>query len=496
MKILRQTTTLLFLIAGLSGLYSQNSFKPGKIITNNNDTIAGLIDTSSDSKLYKECQFKKQENSQVLIYTPVSLRAFIIGNDKRKFVRTSNPSISGEVFFEVLCEGSINLYYSVNKVALFFIQKKDETTAHYLPYNRTERYVDNGYTKRLKIIETTNHLDTLKMLMNDKPFLYSEIDKIQRPDKKNLIEIVSKYNLNSSIFQPQNDRKTIVSSTQPELLRTGKMNLYVVTDSVAEQHFYIQKGSGTKLIELPYKKMKDINYHGLLIHSYSNHTTNHMDTLKKYMFDALPLYPSIEEIRITAKNNLQKLIDEYNSYTDEKTYVQKHTLKRLPLNIDIVPGLNFLFSSLDNPTVRFGSLIDIGFIHSNKHFYLKSGLFVYKSFTPLTDRYYDPASAEYEYHYYPPNTTFKIPLQIEYRFSEKPIQPLLSVGYNLYLFNEIKPDNKTLYPVISPGLNIQMGSRYSVRLNIELEFKNETLVSYIPETFKRAGLYFGLQIKL
>jgi len=496
MKFLRQTTILLLLLASLSGLNSQNTFQPGKIITNQDDTIVGFIDTRSDSKLYKECQFKQQENSQVLSYTPENIKAFIIGNDLRKFVRAGVPFVSGNVFFEVLCEGSINLYYLENKATMFFIQKKGETKAHSLPYKRTERYVDNGYTKRLKIIETTDHLDTLKMVMKDKPFLYPEIDKIQRPDKKNLINIVSKYNLNSSTFQPQNERKTIATATKPELLRTGKMNLYVQADSAAEQHFYIQKGSGTKLIELPFTKMKDINYQELLIHSYSNYSINHMDTLKKYMADALPLYSLIEEIRIPTKTKLQKLIDEYNSYTDEKTYVQKNTLKRLPLNIDVIPGFNYVIANLEDHVVKFGTFLDIGFIHSNKHLYLKSGLFVYKGFTPLTERYYDPASAEYEYNYYPPATTFLIPLQIEYRFSEKAIQPVLSVGYNLYLYNEIKPYNIALYPTITPGLNIQMGSRYSVRLGIELEFKNETLVAYIPETFKRAGLYFGLQIKL
>jgi len=87
-------------------------------------------------------------------------------------------------------------------------------------------------------------------------------------------------------------------------------------------------------------------------------------------------------------------------------------------------------------------------------------------------------------------------LQIEYRFTEKAIQPLLSVGYNLYLFDEIKPYNVSLLPVISPGINIQMGQRFYVRLNLEFEFKNKTLIAYFPETFKRAGVFFGLQIKL
>jgi len=496
MKLLRLATVLLFLITGFSTSYAQKSFRAGKIITNSGDTIVGLIDIMSDSKLNKECRFKQQENSQVLRYKPEDIKAFIIGNDLRKFVRGSLSFVSGDVFLEVLCEGSINLYYLDNNSIKYFVQKKGKPTVYSLPYERMERYVDNGSTKRLKIIETTYHIDTLKMVMKDKLYLYSDIEKIQKPEKKNLIEIVSKYNSNSLIPQPQKDLKATEFTNHPVLLRRGKISLYVRTDSAAEQHFYIQKGSKTKLIDLPFTKMDDKYYQGLLIRSYSNHTTNHIDTLKKYMADAMPLYFSIDEIRTPTKTKLLKLIDEYNSYTDEKTYVQKHTLKRLPLNVDVIPGFNFVFANLENQLVKFGSFLDIGFIKSNKQLYFKSGLFVYKGFTPLTDIYYSPSTSDILRIYYPPATTFLIPLQLEYRFSEKTIQPTLSVGYNLYLFNEIKPYNISLLPIISPGINFQMGRRFSIRLNVELEFKNKTLFAYIPETFKRAGLFFGLQIKL
>jgi|GEM_PF-1980396 len=496
MKSLRHATVILFLLAGLSATYAQNNFRAGKIITNAGDTLVGLIESTPGSKLNKACRFKQHENSQVQTYTPENIQAFIIGNGIRKFISNSLPDVSGAVFLEVLCEGKLNLYFLDKNAVQYYIQKKGDPTIHSLPYERMERYVDNGYAKRFKIIETTFHIDTLKMLMQDKSNLYPEIEKIQAPGKKNLIAIVSKYNVDSPDPLPQKEQKIIDFTNQPVLLRTGKMNLYMRTDVVDEQYFYIQKGTGTRLIELPFTKMKELNYQGILIHSYSNHTTNHMDTLKKYMADAMPLYPSIEEIRTPTKKKLLNLVDEYNSYTDEMTYVQKHTLKRLPLNVDVVPGFNFVVANLSNHVVKFGSLLDIGFINSNKHLYLKSGLFVFTGFTPLTDRYYDPASAEYEYNYYPPAMTFLIPLQIEYRFLEKAIQPLLSVGYNLYLFDEIKPYNVSLLPVISPGINIQMGQKFSVRLHLEFEFKNKTLIAYIPETFKRAGVFFGLQIKL
>ena len=494
MKLFRLTTILLFIIACISESYSQKSFQAGKIITNNNDTIVGFIDSKNNSELFKECRFKQPENSQVAIYKPRNIKAFIINNGMRKFVPCGLPFVSGDVFLEVLCEGGINLYYLKNGAVNYFVQKKGETTIHSLPYERQERDVDNGYTKRLKIIESTYHIDTLKMVMKDKPSLYPDIEKIQSPERKSLIEIVRKYNLNSLISQSQQELKKTGSSNIPELLRTGKINLYVQSDSVSGQHFYIQKGSTTKLIDLPFTRMENTSYQGILIRSYSDLTTNHMDTLKKYMADAKPLYTSIEEIRKPTKAKLEKLIDEYNSYKDEKTYDQKHALKRLPLNIDIDPGFYFVIVNPGNQAVIFGSFVAIGFQNSNEHYFLKTGLFVYKSNTPLTDRYY--TSTDSINPYIPPVTAFKLPLLFEYRFSGKTIQPCLSVGYNFYLFNEIAPYNKSLLPVISPGVNFLLGRRFSLHLNVEIEFKNENQMAYFPKSFERASLFSGLQIKL
>ena len=493
MKLFSRASVLLFLFASVSGILAQNSFQFTKIVTNNNDTIVGFIDLNNETELFKECRFKQDVNSPITTYTPQTIKMFTIGSGlMRKFVRVGLPSVFGDAFMEVLCEGKICLYYYGKGPIHYFVQQKGESILHGLPFQRTERYVDNGYLKQYKTIETLYHMDTLKMVMQDKPALYADIEKIQNPEKKNLIEIVNKYNSNTLTIHTIKDQKQL-NTLNPELLRVGKINLYMQKDSASELHFYIQKGAGTKLIELPFKNLKNQYYHGMLIRSYANKTTNHIDTLKKYMADAAPLFTSIEDISIPQKKKLEKLTDEYNSYIDEKTYNQKHELKRLPLNMDAVPGLVFIFVNPEDPVVRFGSFLDIGLLNSNKHFFFKTGLFVFRANTPLTDRYYTSNHLE---RFAPPVTTCRIPLQFEFRFPEKTVQPILSIGYNLYLFKEIQPYDKVLLPVISPGINIQLEKRFSIRFGAELEFKNENLLSYTPESLKRASLFAGLQIKL
>ena len=495
MKLFRQVTLLVMVFPILS-ISAQSGFRLGEIITNNNDTISGYIDTKSESGLFRECRFKTKENSPVFTYIPETIKAFSIGGSApRKFVGATYPTVSSEVvFLEILSEGDLNLYYRKEGTLKYFIQRKGETAIHSLPYQRMERYVDDGYTRQLKIIETVYHMDTLKMLMKDKPALYADIEKIQSPERNNLIALVNKYNSTSfhAVISPIRRNQPVPE--KPELLRKGKMNLYMSTDSASEQHFYIRKGEGAQLVELPYKKYENQTYQGVLIRSYANSTTNHIDTLKKYMADAAPLFATIDDIRVPAKNKLVKLVDEYNSYIDEDTYNKEHRLKRIPFNIDIVPGFNSTIINPQDPLVRLGALLDIGFVNSNKHYFFKTGLSVFTGNTPLTDQYYISAEVFQEYH--APARTLKIPLQVEYRFSEKTIQPIISIGYNLYLIKEVKPNDVVLLPAISPGINVQMGKRFSIRLGVEFEFNNDNLISYFPTALKRASLFAGLQIKL
>jgi len=495
MKLFRQVTLLVMVFPILS-ISAQSGFRVGKIITNNNDTISGYIDTKSESGLFRECRFKTKENSPVSTYTPETIKAFSIGGSApRKFVGTTYLSVSNEVvFLEILSEGNLNLYYYKDGGVKYFVQRKGETAIHSLPYQCTERYVDNGYSKRLKVIETVYHMDTLKMVMKDKPALYADIEKIQGPERNSLITLVNKYNSTSFNAVISSIRRNQAVSKKTELLRKGKMNLYMSTDSASVQHFYIQKGEGAQLVELPFKKDENQTYQGVLIRSYANNTTNHIDTLKKYMADAAPLFTTIDDIRVPAKNKLVKLVDEYNSYIDEDTYNKAHSLKRIPLNIDVVPGFNSTIINPQDPTVRLGALLDIGFVNSNVHYFFKTGLSVFTGNTPLTDLYYISAEVFQEYH--APARTLKIPLQVEYRFSEKAIQPIISVGYNLYVIKEINPYNVVLLPAISPGINVQMGKRFSIRLGVELEFNNDNLISYFPTALKRASLFAGLQVKL
>jgi len=93
---------------------------------------------------------------------------------------------------------------------------------------------------------------------------------------------------------------------------------------------------------------------------------------------------------------------------------------------------------------------------------------------------------------------------MEYRLGETQFQPLLGVGYNYYVTKTSEllgswihvQYNLRLNPVCSPGINIKMGRRISMRLNTEIEFSGIKPIALIPTKFIQLGALIGIQIKI
>jgi hypothetical protein len=475
--------TALLSVATLSG---QKNQVPGSIVNNSGIKLDGTIVYQSENELFQTCQLKAGNGAESKNYLPSTIKSYEFLN--RKFVSFYNPVLENRCFMEQLASGKLNLYFCNIGSVHFFVNKLSDSTLHPLPYFRDNRYVDNGYTKRLKWVESTFHIDTLKMLMKERTDLYIEIENISSPEKAPLLSLIQKFNAG-----------TVVSSTntnpnpmKPTLLMQGKISLYVWHQKEQEDRFFIRKNPDRKMIELPFSRLKNQQAGGIKIVDYGTITSNHKDSLKKYMADAPPLKPMIENIFVPNAKNLGQLVEEYNSYTDSISFVKKHRLKRLPINLDIVPGIYMVFVNPNYPLSRLGMFVHSGFFNSNQHFFLKSGLFLYKGDDPVNDIYGTKSDITYK----KPKMIVKVPAMIEYRMSEGNVQPLIAVGYNYYRFTVDNPDTQALMPAICPGLNISMGKRFSVRLNAEIEFNNNKLTSWTPEKLKRAGLFAGLQIKL
>lgn len=67
---MRATFIFSFFFCFLTILHAQNNYKPGYLISNNNDTIRGLINLRINKMNSKACQFKQTEEDDVITYSP------------------------------------------------------------------------------------------------------------------------------------------------------------------------------------------------------------------------------------------------------------------------------------------------------------------------------------------------------------------------------------------------------------------------------------------
>jgi len=101
-------------------LYAQSNFKHGYVITNSNDTIAGLIDFRTDQINALACTFKRTETSPVETYFPGQIAGYRFTEEGKFYISREivlNVVTLQWVFLEYLVQGMMNLYFYADKAS-------------------------------------------------------------------------------------------------------------------------------------------------------------------------------------------------------------------------------------------------------------------------------------------------------------------------------------------------------------------------------------------
>ncbi len=168
---------------------AQSNFKRGYIITNQGDSVTGLIDFRTDAMNSRFCRFKQSDSAPEQLYYPgdISRYRFL---DEWKYYVSHTIKINGEdrkAFLEYLVYGVMNLYYysdsSLNQNYYFFEDEKGTLTA--ITKNPDE-IVDG------KIIPDNKYLGKLTYLFRDCPDILDNINKISF-DRSSMIHLAKEY---------------------------------------------------------------------------------------------------------------------------------------------------------------------------------------------------------------------------------------------------------------------------------------------------------------
>ena len=120
------TLVLLALFAAVT--MAQTNPKAGFIITNNGDTVRGILDFRTNEMLSKKCLFRANGESESKTYKPGEIEGFRFDNNGKFFV-TRRLNVYGEpqlYFAEFMVQGKMNLYCVADKyVEYFFFERED-----------------------------------------------------------------------------------------------------------------------------------------------------------------------------------------------------------------------------------------------------------------------------------------------------------------------------------------------------------------------------------
>lgn len=203
---------VLILLAGkVNVLHAQSNFRPAYVVTHAGDTLHGKVDYRNSKFLKLNCRFK-DENKNITLFTPDDIAEFRFLNGKY-FV--SKQWKGQRIFFEYLVKGIINMFYlQENGIDSYFIEREGEGIAE-LPYDEgTKQHEDKTY-----FYETKRHMGVLRYYMKDAPGLVPVIERIEKPDLKNLKALSQAYHaevcLNSPCILYEKEKPGIGLSVEP-----------------------------------------------------------------------------------------------------------------------------------------------------------------------------------------------------------------------------------------------------------------------------------------
>jgi hypothetical protein len=164
--------------------YAQNGYGPGYIITNDSDTLKGLIKQKSNYLNSRSCDFIYGNKVSEKAYSPSDIKAYRFLNSKYYVSReVTIDSIKQRVFLEYLVDGIIKLYYLKDLQKEYYFLEKDNQL---IPISNetsvltVKESAHNGDSVEVKYSKTSyQYRRILAYLFKDSPTAAKEIANVQ-----------------------------------------------------------------------------------------------------------------------------------------------------------------------------------------------------------------------------------------------------------------------------------------------------------------------------
>ena len=179
---------LLLIFLSITIVLSAQDLREGYIYCNG-DTVEGILKFQGDIKNSKECILTSDAESKA-IFLPFEIDGYRFKNGKYYVSKyLIKPDTTLKVFAEYLVKGQKDLFYYRNNSGFHYLINANDSSLIELPYKQELVNIDGKSYLR----ESKRHIGLLKSYFSDCPSIYLQIEKLKKPDTKNLISITKTY---------------------------------------------------------------------------------------------------------------------------------------------------------------------------------------------------------------------------------------------------------------------------------------------------------------
>lgn len=162
--------------------------KNGYIITNNQDTIYGMIDYRINDVNSKQCFFKAEDSQEYILYKPNEISGYRFSDNGQYYV-SRNFNKEGWYFYEFIVNGILNLYSrDIGTDKTFYIE--NEKTGNVIVYEEDK----NTFQRDLDLINRQARLKAQTLLAEISESRQARNDLIiGSMNERKMIELVKDY---------------------------------------------------------------------------------------------------------------------------------------------------------------------------------------------------------------------------------------------------------------------------------------------------------------
>lgn len=170
-------------------LNAQSNYKRGFIITNEKDTIMGLVDFRTDRTNSKICKFKKSEKAEEQVFYPKEIFGYMFIDETKYYIsQTINIKDKNyDVFLEYLVKGIKDLYFysdETDNLDYYFLKDEDGKMISFT--KEPDKIIDNTLKKDDKYKRALNYA------FRDCEAIANNVDKVDF-GRRSMIKLTEKY---------------------------------------------------------------------------------------------------------------------------------------------------------------------------------------------------------------------------------------------------------------------------------------------------------------